>query len=72
MPPEPVNGQGGAPKALTSTHRHLHCAATQEGGDLSELDRLQLDHFLDLLSEVAIAVVRRKALFDEKDKGGKV
>jgi hypothetical protein len=53
-------------------HPHVHCAATPQGGDLSELDRLHLDHFLDLLSEVAIAVVRRKALSGEKDEGGKV
>jgi hypothetical protein len=66
---QPVNGQGDAPKALTSTHRHLHCAATPEGGELSELDRLQLDHFLDLLSEVAMAVARRKVLPGEKDGG---
>ena len=69
MPPEPVNGQYGAPKALTSTHRPLHCAATPDEGEISELERLQVMHFLEVLSEVAMAVARRKALSGDLDEG---
>ncbi len=60
-PPE----ESGAEKALTPIHRGIHCAATDDAGDnaedsVNELDRLAINHFLDTLAEVALAIARRK------------
>ena len=58
----PANG-------LTPIHRRIHCAATTEGGDLNdeydELEQIQVDHFLQTLAKIAIAVAARQA-----DTGG--
>ena len=58
----PANG-------LTSIHGPIHCAATTEGGDLNdeydELEQIQVDHFLQTLAKIAIAVAARQA-----DTGG--
>ncbi len=61
--PKP-NGQ----KALTSIPEGIHCAATPE--DLNgqdELDEIAIDHFLDTLAEVALAVANRR--LDRNQKG---
>lgn len=38
----------------------IHCAATDDLYD-SETDRIAIDHFLDMLAEVAMAVAGRNA-----------
>ena len=55
---QPQNG-------LTPIHMRIHCAATPDtvdGGN--ELDQIDIDHFLDTLAEVAMAIVRRRQLLD--------
>ena len=57
-PPTPKSG---GQNALTSIPRRIHCAATQTQGEdeLSEMDRIILDHFFDALAEVAMAIAKR-------------
>ena len=54
---------------LTGIPLRIHCAATTEGGDLNdeydELEQIQVDHFLQTLAKIAIAVAARQA-----DTGG--
>ena len=51
------NGQ----KALTSIPEGIHCAATPEDlNEQDELDEIAINHFLDTLAEVALAVARRR------------
>ena len=47
------------PEGLTGIHRGIHCAATPEGEQDDEAERLQLSHFYQVLAEVAIAVAKR-------------
>jgi len=48
-------------KGLTSIPSRIHCAATQTESKnaLPETDRIIVEHFLDTLAEVAMAVARR-------------
>ncbi len=51
------NGQ----KALTCIPRGIHCAATPEDPEENdELDEIAINHFLDTLAEVALAVATRR------------
>ena len=55
-------GESGAEQALTPIHRRIHCGATHDttiDQNGNELDQIAIDHFLDTLSEVAMAIVRR-------------
>ena len=55
-------------KALTSIPEGIHCAATPE--DLNgqdELDEIAIDHFLDTLAEVAVAVANRRLARNKKE-----
>ncbi len=48
-------------EALTSIPEGIHCAATPEDPNgQDELDEIAIDHFLDTLAEVAMAVVNRR------------
>ena len=66
MADDHVNGDGppeefSLDNGLIPIHRRIHCAATPDDTndhDVSELDQLAIDHFLETLSEVAIAIVR--------------
>jgi acyl-coenzyme A thioesterase PaaI-like protein len=62
---DPANG-------LNSIHGGIHCAATNEGvsdtNELDEVQQLQVNHFLQTLADVALAVAARKAA----SEGGKV
>ena len=54
-------------KALTSIPEGIHCAATPE--DLNgqeELDEIAINHFLDTLAEVAVAVANRRLARNQK------
>jgi hypothetical protein len=53
--PEEKANQAG----LTSIHRSIHCPATQEPDE--ELDRIEIENFLDTLTEIATAIAKRKA-----------
>jgi len=58
-PPEENGGQD----ALTSIHRRIHCAATDDATDPEnnlELDDIAIDHFLNELADIALAIVRRR------------
>ncbi len=55
--------RSGSSEALTSIHMRIHCATTQSDFNeeqLTEMDRLDIDHFLSTLAEVALAVARRQ------------
>jgi hypothetical protein len=46
---------------LTPIPHRIHCPATTEGvGGNDELDQIAVEHFLDTLAEVALAVASRK------------
>ena len=63
--PEPRNG---VPDALTGIHGRIHCAATQQGEALSETDRIQLNHFFDVLADVVLSVAKRRLTGDQVTK----
>ena len=53
-------------KALTCIHRGIHCAATPDELEAEdELDQIAIQHFLDTLAEVALAVARRRQQLDQ-------
>ena len=58
-PPEESGGVNG----LTPIHGRIHCGATHDTTTNEqngyELDQIAIDHFLDTLSEVAMAIVQR-------------
>ena len=54
-------------KALTSIPEGIHCAATP--GDLKgqdELDEIAINHFLDTLAQVVLAVANRRLARNQK------
>jgi hypothetical protein len=54
------NGYG-----LTPIHSRIHCVATEGTSELEhEVERITIDHFLDTLAEVALAIARRRELLD--------
>ncbi len=56
-----VNNNAAPEKGLTSIHGRIHCAATPDTTEPEdELDSIAIDHFLDTLAEVAMAVARRR------------
>ena len=63
--PEP---QGGAAYALTGIHERIHCAATPDATGFdeheTEFDRIAIDNLLDTLTEIALAIARRKEQLD--------
>ena len=57
-------GRGGE-NGLTPIHRRIHCAITPDNtGGQNELDQIAVDHFLDTLAEVALAIARRRERLD--------
>ena len=60
--------QGGVPDALTRIHGRIHCAATQHEETLSETDKLQINHFFDVLADVALSVAKRRLTGDQVTK----
>ena len=70
MAEERTNGvsppkQSGGVNGLTPIHRRIHCGATPDTTESDdELDHIAIDHFLDTLAEVALAVVRRREQLD--------
>ncbi len=54
---------------LTSIHGRIHCAATTDAGDNDELEQIQVDHFLNTLARIAMAVAARQAGIDREELG---
>ena len=48
---------------LTGIPQRIHCTATDESGgsDVDELDRIDIENFLDALAQVALSVAARRA-----------
>ncbi len=50
---------------LTPIPQPIHCAATDDGGGvLDELDQLAVNHFLETLAQIALAVAARRTNSD--------
>ena len=53
---------------LTPIHQRLYCAATPDAtkpDNESELDRIAIDHCLDTLAEIGVAITRRRQRLDQ-------
>jgi hypothetical protein len=62
--------ESGRENGLTSIPPRIHCPATTNGvGGQDEIDDIAVEHFLDTLAEVALAVASRKLA---KKGGGEV
>jgi hypothetical protein len=61
-----TNQESGGENGLTPIPHRIHCPATTErvGGN-DELDEITIEHFLDTLAEVALAVASRKQAHDQ-------
>ena len=63
--PEP---RSNVPDALTGIHGRIHCAATPGATGLdeheTEFDRIAIDNLLDTLTEIALAIARRREQLD--------
>ena len=56
----PINRPDQAPQGLTSIPRRIHCAATSDTDEeLSELDHMAIDTFIDELADIAVSIIRR-------------
>ena len=64
--PEP---ESNVPDALTGIHGRIHCAATPGATGLdeheTEFDRIAIDNLLDTLTEIALAIARRRKQLDQ-------
>ena len=47
-------------EALTSIRECIHCVATQDTDGDAEMDRIDIDNFLDTLADIAMSIARRK------------
>ena len=57
--------ESGRVNGLTPIHRRIHCAATPDTNQgQNELDQITIDHFLDTLAEVVLAIIRRRQQLD--------
>jgi hypothetical protein len=64
--PEP---ESNVPDALTGIHGRIHCAATPGTTGLdeheTEFDRIAIDNLLNTLTEIALAIARRREQLDQ-------
>ena len=56
------------PAALTRIHAGIHCVATDDLEGMSEMDRRAVEHFLETLADVAVAIARRQAAETETNE----
>ena len=56
----PIAGEEDQPTGLTSIHRRIHCAATQDADVNDELDQIAIDNFLQTLADVALSIAKRR------------
>jgi hypothetical protein len=60
--------ESGGKNGLTPIPHRIHCPATTDWvGGKDELEQMQVDHFLDTLAEVALAVASRRRARDRPD-----
>ena len=52
---------------LTGIPIRIHCAATTDGGGNDELERIQVEHFLNTLARIALAVASRERANDQRE-----
>ncbi len=58
--------ESGGVNGLTPIHSRIHCGATPDTTEPDdELDHIAIDHFLDTLAEVALAIARRRQPLDQ-------
>ena len=59
----PRNATDPAEDGLTGIPQRIHCTATQDSGgsEVDELDRIDIENFLDALAQVALSVAARRA-----------
>ena len=63
--------ESGRANGLTSIPPRIHCPATTDGvGGWDEIDDITVEHFLDTLAQVALAIASRKAA--QNQHGGEV
>jgi hypothetical protein len=63
--------QSGEENGLTSIPPRIHCPATTDWiGGQDEIDDIAVEHFLDTLAQVALAIASRKAA--QAQQGGEV
>jgi hypothetical protein len=55
----PTQSQSGHPNGLTCIHQPIHCAATRDTTS-DEIERLQVEAFLQTLAEIAMSIARRQ------------
>jgi hypothetical protein len=76
MPDQPrTRKESGVKNGLTPIPQPIHCPATTERvGGRDEIDEIAVDHFLDTLAEVALAVAscRMRSKLDKDQRGGEV
>ena len=68
----PFRSENDCPEGLTCIHTPIHCAATQDTGETDghdELERIDIDHFLSTLAQVATAVARREQQLNDHESG---
>jgi hypothetical protein len=72
MPRQPISRkESGGENGLTPIPSGIHCPATTDGvGGRDEIDDITVEHFLDTLAQVALAIASRKAAQDQH--GGEV
>ena len=59
----PPSGDNSPPNGLTCIPQRIHCVATPdttEGGELNEMDRFVIDHFLSTLANIALGIAQRR------------
>ena len=56
------NARDAVDSGLTYHPESVHCAATQNtgGSDTDELERIAIDHLLDILARIALAIAARE------------
>ena len=54
---------------LTGIPQRIHCTATEDSGgsEVDELDRIDIENFLDALAQVALSVATRRAIKGQRE-----
>ena len=61
----PIRSETASPKGFTRIHPRIHCAATPDADEYSELDLMAIDNFIGELASIAISIARRSAMTPE-------
>ena len=58
----PISRSDGDSRGLTCIPRRIHCAATPDTDEeLSELDLMAIDNFIEELARITISIARRES-----------